>query len=75
MKTFTVIGIYTDNMQRYAMSVEARNARSAQKKVARDRKEQGLAILVAGVAEGRVEMVDQEDHAKWPMLSDLEHAG
>lgn len=73
MKTFTVIGIYTDNMQRYATSVEARNARSAQNKVARDTKEQGLQILIAGVAEGRVEMVDQEDHAKWPMLSDREH--
>lgn len=56
-KTYTVIGIYADNNQRYADSFKAVDAEDAENQaVALAKKEEGCELLVAGVVEGDVKM-------------------
>jgi len=75
MQTFTIVAIYTDNMQRHATTVQAKDATDAQRKFARRMERKGEPMLIAGVVAGEVMMVDEQDNAKWPMLSDIENAG
>lgn len=56
-KTYTVIGIYADNHQRYADSFKAVDAEDAeQQATALAQKEEGCELLIAGVVEGDVKM-------------------
>lgn len=57
MKTYTVIGIYEDNGQRYADSFKAKTAEEAEAKALRDAKKRGDGtLLIAGTVLGEVEM-------------------
>lgn len=57
MKTYTVIGIYADNMQRYAESFKAKTAEEAEDKAQRQaRKAEGTELLIAGTILGDVQM-------------------
>lgn len=53
LKTFTVVGIYSDNNQRWAQSFAAEDAEDAERQV----KELEPEILIAGVIAGKVEMI------------------
>lgn len=57
MKTFTVIGVYASDYQRFAESVEALNAASAARKMVRKCDKEGGELIVAGVIEGDHMMV------------------
>lgn len=70
---YTVIGLYRDNMQRYATCVEADSpdeAEEAAQEAARtaDESLKGVErpLLVAGVAEGEIPMVDTKTYAEGP---------
>ena len=57
--TYTVIGICEE--QRHAFWVNARTAAEAERKCKRDHDtETSYTLTVAGVAEGRIEMIDQD---------------
>ena len=57
-RVFTVIGLYEDNMQRYANTFEAISADAAEL-VATElaRREEGCELLIAAVIEGDVKVV------------------
>lgn len=57
MNKYTVIGVYDDNLQRFADWVEAASAEEAEAKVIERLREDGIdSLIVAGVADGHLEM-------------------
>ena len=54
---YTVVGLYTENGQRYAESVEAANPAEAEKAVLHQAEEE---LVIAGVFEGELQTVDQD---------------
>jgi hypothetical protein len=64
MKTFTVFGIYADNMQRHSNHIEANNPDQAE---CAYRNRMGLAghdMLIAAVVEGHVMAVESNQNAE-----------
>jgi hypothetical protein len=58
-KQYTVIGLYSDNMQRYAETVWATSPFEAEYKAGERVREQddSLSLIVAGVLEGQHEVI------------------
>jgi hypothetical protein len=57
MTTYTVIGVYADNDQRFATTVDASSPQEAERHA---RNEAGSKLLIAGVLEGTPRLVDVE---------------
>lgn len=57
MKTYTVIGIYADNHQRWAESYQADNPEHAEEQALDSAKSQDCELIIAGTVLGNVERV------------------
>lgn len=57
MKTYTVIGVYTPDYDRFAESFEAASAYEAESQALAKAREEGSHLVVAGVVAGTVETV------------------
>ena len=58
MKTYTVVGLYEDNLQRYADTFKARDPDQAEQlAVLQAQKDEGTNLLVAAVLEGDVKVL------------------
>jgi hypothetical protein len=57
LKTYTVVGIYEDNHQRWAESYQADDAAHAEEQALDSAKSQDCELLIAAVIEGDVKVV------------------
>ena len=57
MKTYTVIGIYADNHQRWAESFQAEDVEHAEEQAQDSARAQDCELIIAGVCLGEVRMI------------------